>query len=543
MSYSCDGPPFSTLMHIPVQHHPHKRQLNRSGCSNYGPNRGEVQMNPPIGGTFNVVGLMNEHSVAIGETTFGGNMTLKGTGKLTYYDVMELALQTSKSAREMILTMDSLIREYGYGGTPGKGVGGGWGTGESFTIADTYEVWHMELIGKGKYDKGAVWVAQRLPKGYVGGHANQARITTFPLNDPHNCKYSHDVIDFAVSVGLYPADAPKEQFSFADAYDPVTFTGARKCDARVWSFFSQVAEPGFEKRYENYVLGKNLTDRMPLFVKAAKKVSVTDFFGYMRNHYEDTALDDRQDVGAGPFHSVFRNSPSQWQSGGHKYINERPVGVPYASTHYIAQLRGWLPSEIGGVNWFSVDDATFSVHAPFRGSATRVPWAYSYGNGAADKMSFDSAFWVFNMVANFAYYRYSEVAPLVAKKIKDYEASFVETIAKEDKIALDMWKTNKSGAVELLTSAAEQRGNDLIKDWLAFYQSLFIDFRDGDVPTGVKPGYSQDWYNRIAEETGDKYKVPDGQDSLLNEQKLCVMSKMGGSACRIFDTSAFEAVI
>lgn len=203
---------------------------------------------------------------------------------------------------------------------------------------------------------------------------------------------------------------------------------------------------------------------MPLFVKATRKVGVSDFFAHMRNHYENTALDDRQDVGAGPFHSVFRNSPSSWRSGGHQYINERPVGVPYASTHYVAQLRGWLPKEIGGINWLSVDDATFSVHVPFRGSSTRVPWAYKYGNGAADKMSFESAFWVFNMVANFAYYRYSEVAPLVTRSVSDYETRFMAAVAREDQKALEMWKTNRSGALEFLSGAAEQRGNDLVKD-------------------------------------------------------------------------------
>lgn len=167
----------------------------------------------------------------------------------------------------------------------------------------------------------------------------------------------------------------------------------------------------------------------------------------MRNHYEGTALDSRQDVGAGPFHSVFRNPPSMWQSGGHEYVNERHVGVPYAAMHYTAQLRAWLPKPIGGINWFSVDDSSFSVHAPFHGCTTRLPWAFSHKNGGAHSFSFDSAFWVFNMVANFAYYRYDRVAPLVTEKIHDYEERFVEAVAKEDAQALGWWGKNRTAAI------------------------------------------------------------------------------------------------
>jgi dipeptidase len=405
MSYSCDGPSFAALTHYPAQAPHSKRQLKRQGCAEEGPSRGEIEEEKE---TYNTVGLTNEHAVAVGETTFGGVHFLRGTGNLSYYDVMELALQSSKTAQEMIANIDRLVTTYGYGGTLNVTDPGGWGTGESFTIADTKEVWHMELIGKGNWSKGAVWVAMRVPDGYIGGHANQARITTFPRDDPKNCLYSDDVVSFAVKAGLYPASGSEDEFSFADAYDPVTWSGARFCDARVWSFFSQVAEPGFEKRYEDYVTGKDLSNRMPLFVKAARKVSVTDFFGYMRNHYENTVLAD-QDISAGPMHSEFRVSPSHWTSSNRTYVNERHVGVPYASTHYIAQLRGWLPAPIGALNWFSVDDATFSVHEPFHACSTRVPVSYTSAAGSADRFSFKSAFWVFNMVANFAYYRYEQV--------------------------------------------------------------------------------------------------------------------------------------
>jgi dipeptidase len=92
-----------------------------------------------------------------------------------------------------------------------------------------------------------VWVAQKLPDGYVCAHANQARIQTFPHNDPDNCIFAPDVVQFARKKGLYKG-AKDEDFSFSDTFDPVTFGGARFCEARVYSFFSAVA-PEIKVRY------------------------------------------------------------------------------------------------------------------------------------------------------------------------------------------------------------------------------------------------------------------------------------------------------
>ncbi len=272
-------------------------------------------------------------------------------------------------------------------------------------------------------------------------------------------------------------------------------------------------------------------------------------------------------MGAGGLHGPFRNGPTTWHAHGQTYINERHVGVPVAATHYVAQLRGWLPKPIGALNWFSVDDASFSAHAPFHACATRVPRAYSNAAGSADAFSFESAFWVFNMVANFAYYRHTQVAPIVLAKVHEYERRFLEAVRTrrarappraayaalrglqlgramphcpcarvttclacaqveaDDQRALALWPTDPSAAVELLTASAEARGNGLVKDWLGLYQRLFMDFRDGQVPRGVRAGYAQDWYDRIASETGDKYLVPAHARSEADERKLAILHR------------------
>jgi dipeptidase len=237
---------------------------------------------PEAAETYNVVGNVNEHGLVITESTFGGLLEMECTGRdgiVDYGSLIWITLQRSRTAREAISTMAQLVTDYGYAST-----------GESFSIADQNELWHMELIGKGRKEKGAVWVARKVPDGYVSGHANQARITTFPLNDPENCLYSPDVISFARKYDLY--EGADEDFSFSDIYDPVTFEGARFCEARVWSFFSTIMGQEWSDQYLDYAQGYNLTNRMPLFVKPAAKLSPQDVMQSMRSHYEGTALDN-----------------------------------------------------------------------------------------------------------------------------------------------------------------------------------------------------------------------------------------------------------
>jgi dipeptidase len=281
---------------------------------------------PEANHTFNVIGNINEHGLIIGETTFGGNHTLDGHGSsaiMDYGSLIWVTLQRAKTAREAIHMMDALCQEYGYESD-----------GESFSVADQNEVWLMELIGKGK-EKGAVWVASRVPEGFVGSTANQARTRQFVQTDPDNVLFAKDVVTFAQSKGLYPKDAPAADFSFCDAYDPLTFTGARLAEARVWNLFRQIGGAEAMDPYLDYAQGTNLTNRMPLFVKAAKKLSVNDTMWNMRTHFENTWFDNegvvRADVGAGPGNSPYRWRPLTWKIDGDTYVNERTIGVQQVS--------------------------------------------------------------------------------------------------------------------------------------------------------------------------------------------------------------------
>ena len=391
-------------------------------CYDRGTNapRGSVPQPPH---TYQVVGYINEFQVALGETTFGGREELMDpTGIVDYGSLMFIALERSKTAREAIKVMADLVEEYGYGSD-----------GESFSISDANEVWYMEIMPKGytpkvskagdtiNADRGAVWVAVRIPDGYVSGHANAARITTIPLrdgktsitdkdwkklyNEQVEVIYKHDVIEFARRKGYF--SGKDKDFDFSAAYAPVDFSAARVCDLRVWTMFNKVCD-GMDE-YWDYVTGKDLTHRMPLYVKPNRKISLSDMMSFQRDHFQGTELDKTQDIGGGPFGSPFRFNPLYWEYDGKPYLNERSIEVVQTGFSFIAQSRNWLPNPIGGIIWFGVDDTNSTVYTPFYCSITEVPIEYRVGNGDMLTYSDNAAFWVFNRLAHFKYLYYNRV--------------------------------------------------------------------------------------------------------------------------------------
>jgi dipeptidase len=343
--------------------------------------------------TYDVIGNMNEHQLTIGETTFGGVEALtKGQAGavMDYGNLIWTTLQRAKTVPEAITVMADLVARYGYASE-----------GESFTLADPREAWIMEMIGKGQGDKGAVWMAVRIPDGHVSAHANQARIPFVDMSKPDVsvARWSSDVVDFAISKKLYDP-AKGIPFAFSDVYDPLTFSGARNGEARVWSFFSKVTSiPGFEDEHLEYASGSRLSPRMPLSVPVKEKLRVHDIMMYMRDHYDNTALNMTSDIGSGAWAAKFRDRPLTWTFQGESYVNERTIGTQQTSWHFVANMRHWLPPHIGGVFWFGVDDASFSVHIPFY-SFAEVPPELKTGTGSISDVRLDSLFWLSDLVAN-----------------------------------------------------------------------------------------------------------------------------------------------
>jgi dipeptidase len=473
---------------------------------------------PQVRHTYSVVGNMNEYQVALGETTYGGRDELQHQSKaiVDYGSMMYLAMQRAKTAREAIQVMTGLVEKYGY-----------YSEGESISVSDKNEAWIFEIIGKGENELGAIWVARRIPDGYVCGHANQARITQFPLNDPENCIYSKDIITFARAKGWF--DGKDEEFSFADIYDPVTFSGARACEARVWAMFNHVnSNMG---QYEDYAMGNvtkgkwgYATNRMPLWIKPDRKVSVHDVMGFMRDHFEGTKMDMNHDIGAGPFDCPYRWRPMYWTTDSVNYfVNERAVSTQQTGFVFVAQSRSWLPDPIGGIFWFGVDDTYSTVFNPMYCGILKVPHSYAEGNGSMVEYSPTSAFWTFNFVANWAYTRYSYMIKDIQKVQSELELRYIDETAKIDKEALALYKTDKNQARTYLTNYSVKTGDGTVARWKKLGEYLLVKYIDGNIKkekdgkfetngTGQavmpsQPGYPKWWLNEIIREKGDVVKA------------------------------------
>ena len=490
--------------------------------------------------TYSVIQFMNEHQVSIGETTWGGldSLSRQPDAILDYGSLMRIGLHRSKTAREMIRVITELVRQYGYASS-----------GESFSISDANEAWIMEIIGKGKYEKGAVWVARLIPDGYVSGHANQARITTFPFqksNDWTDRKqtvyHSGDVISFAKAHGFYKGN--DTTFSFSDVYNPLNFGGARFCDARIWSFFRKVNQSikddlalteyargrlFRESRFEDESPNPNsfVTNRLPLWIKPDTLVTLKFVMDAMRDHFEDTPLDMRYDFGAGPYQLPYRWRPMEFTIDSVMYCNERAIATQQTGYSFVAQSRNWLPDPIGGIYWFGVDDADGSVYAPMYCGMTEIPKSYALGNGSMIEWSESSAYWTFSQVNNWCYSRYNLIHPEIEKYQMELENRFIYETALVDAKALVLYKKEHAKGCDYVTDFSVYTGNLLVSRWKAFYQYLFMKYIDGNVKQssghrildngngkGVpkkpsQPGYGKDWERRMIENTGEKFKVLD----------------------------------
>jgi dipeptidase len=493
--------------------------------------------------TYNVVGNMNEHQVSIGETTYGGRPELatQAGAVMDYGSLMYIALQRAKTAREAMIVITELMNEYGYASS-----------GESFSIADKDEAWIYEMIGKGEGQKGAVWVALKVPDGYVCAHANQARITTFPVKDKKKavkfskrdmlmdpaveCFYSDDVISFAREKGWF--SGKDEEFSFSDVYAPVDFGGARFCEVRVWSFFKSVKKDMSE--YLDYASGiiehhdafpdgtanpnGYATNRMPLWVKPDRPVEIHEMMNYMRDHLEGTELDMSADLGAGPWGNPYRWRPLTFTIDSVTYCNERATATQQTGFWFVAQSRSWLPDPIGGIFWFGVDDANSSLLMPMYASITRAPEKMAQGYGSMMEFVDDAAFWVFNQISNLSYTRYSYIHPDISKKQQQEEINFINKIPEIDKEAVELYGKDPKRAVAFLTEYSVKAGNETVMDWKKFYGYLFTRYMDGNIKTAQEvpegyiyyspkveqPGYPEWFLRMIVEQTGDKLKVIGG---------------------------------
>lgn len=504
---------YGTLKYLPAADYPEGAMLRVTDWDS-GKYLGEI---PQVRHTYSVIGNMNEHQLAIGETTYGGREYIDSTAIMDYGSLIYIALQRCRTAREAIRTIDELMQRYGYASE-----------GESFTISDPDEIWIMEIMGKNpklnkkgvNVNKGAVWVARRIPDGYISGHANQARITTIDFNDPENCLYAKDVISQAREQGIF--DGKDAEFSFSDVYNPLDFGAARGCEARVWSFFNRFAE-GMDG-YLDYAMGYNLTNRMPLYVRPSHRISQKELADMMRDHYEGTPMDMTADIGAGGSRSPYRWRPMEFEYDGHSYVNERAIATQQTGWWFVAQSRKDNPA--GGVFWFGVDDAATSPLMPFYCKSNSVPECLSEDNGSMLEYSETSMFWAVSRIAQFAYLRYDKIGAEVREIIDEYERDRMREVLEMDARAAGI------GSPEALTAALSEfsrKGAErTFSKWKDLDKYLLVKYIDGNIKRQnadgsfkdngfdkripdypIQEDYSEKWKENVVRDHGDVLRIPD----------------------------------
>ncbi len=496
ITYSCDGEFLPHLRYTPAADHGPDEYLEFRDA------RGKIHRVKQPPHTWAVVGLMNEHQVSFGETTFDGRPELQNPdGALHYWTLMNLTLQRARTAREAIDIIAGLVEEAGYAST-----------GESFSIADPREAWYMEIIGTGPGGHGAVWVALRVPDGYISAHANRSRIGTFPLDDPDNCLYSPNVISFAVEKGYYDTTSGRP-FRFNEAYDVVTPAKLRYTASRVWSIFRRCA-PSLDLP-PDFCRGVEGAEPYPLFIRPDKKLSVRDVMALMRDHYEGTPFDMTRGVDAGPFGTPNRWRPITWQVDSVEYAWERPISTQQTAYSFVSQARSWLPDPIGGVFWYGLDDTYTTCYVPLYCGINKIP--ASFATGDMRHFSWNSAWWVFNFVANFANIKYSYMVKDILKVRQELEDDFFLWQPAVEKAAMTLMKDDPEGAVAFLTSYSVSHGEAVVERWRELAYDLVRKYNDGYVQDEKgyprSKGYPEEWLRYVLQLRGDHFRLPVWKDN------------------------------
>ena len=489
---------------------------------------------PEASETYNVIGNINEWQVTIGETTYGGREEMVDTtGLIDYGSLIYITLQRSRSAREAIAVMTSLVEKYGYNSE-----------GETFTICDPNEAWILEMMGTGS-DKAlvakqklnrVVWVAQRIPDDAICGHANQSRIGRFFSGKKINAKgvyptaknqqadlyYSKDVVRYARLMGWY--EGSDADFSWKWAYAAPDFGGRRYCDARVWSFFRHF-DNGFD-RYLPWALGEDPNaEDMPLWIKPNRKVSVQDIEECMRDHYEGTALAlDSTTIGGGIWQMPYRPTPLSFEVDGKQYFNERPTSTQQTGFTYVSQMRSWLPRQVGGILWFGNDDGNMVAYTPIYCGNTVQPECYNTPGADAVTFSDKNAYWVCNWVSNMVYPRYSQLFPSLKAVRDSLEQSYFSNQAAVEQKAKALCEQSEAEAVKFLNNYSNEKAQQMLARWKQLATYLIVKFNDMIIKpeadgkftrtkTGLgarpaRPGYPAPYARHYVKQTGKKYAVP-----------------------------------
>ena len=409
---------------------------------------GEIPQLPFTYGYINTAyPCMNDHQLAIGESTFGGRSALQSDeGLIDCQRLCKLMLERCTTARQAISVAGELTKKYGWNDA-----------GECLTIADKHEVWHFEIVGSGKGKTGAIWVAQRVPDDHISVNANASTIKHINLDDPDHFMASENIFDMALDSGWCTS---KEDFRFCYAYAPHSRTSlaARR---REWRVFDLVAPSlHLDPNAENY----------PFSVKPDEPVTMEKLVSIFKDYYEGTPFNFVKDITvtddsgktvlsplANPFmpydmNKVFRIN------GGWGWLGERTIARWYTMYATIIQCREWLPDEIGGVVWLAQDNVATSIYIPVYCSVTDLPESYKTP-GRPNGYTTESAWWAFNRLGTITAQRWGDMRHDVDAVWNPMQKELFSNQAVIEEEALKLYKKKPEKAVEFLTAYSMKWGD------------------------------------------------------------------------------------
>ena len=403
---------------------------------------------PQIAETFGYLNpayaAMNEHQVAIGESTFTGREELKSdAGWIDCETLTRLMLERAATAREAIRIGGALLEEHGW-----------IDEGEALTIADPEEVWLMEIVGPGEGKVGAVWAAQRIPDDHVSVIANAARIAELDLENPDLFMASDNVVSLAEELGYWSAGSGTP-FRFYEAYNPqgrFSYGSTR----REWRVLDLLA-PSLELHANANVF--------PVSIKPERPVGPETIMELFRDTYEETDYDTvkqftvTDDEGktvksplANPFMPYDMNKMLDI-NGGWGWRGERHIARWYCMYVTVTQSRSWLPAPVGGIVWFGYGNPAMTTYVPLYAGITDLPESYET-DGRSTGFSRQVAWWAFNRAATIAQHRWGEMRNDVAEIRDPLQEKFFARQAEVDETATAMLEEDPRQARAYLTEVS-----------------------------------------------------------------------------------------
>lgn len=402
---------------------------------------------------------MNQHQLGIGESTFGGRECLQSdAGLIDCQRLCQLMLERCKTAREAIKIGGTLCEQYGWNDY-----------GECLTIADTEEVWHFEIVGPGKGNIGAIWVAQRVPDDHVSCNNNASRIMEINLENPDFFMASENIFQMAQDSNWWNPE--KEAFRFAYAYAPESRTSLAS-RRRTWRIFDLLAPSlKLDPNAENY----------PFSIKPDTLVSMEKLVSIFKDYYQGTPYDMRRNITttnengntiisplANPFmpydqldlHNVSGGWYSTSDNGNITFLGERTIARWYTMYATILQSRGWLPDEVGGIAWLAMDNVASSIYIPVYCSVTDLPQTYKTP-GRPNGYTLQSAWWVFNRLGTLAAQRWGDMHKDIDSVWQPWQKELFDNQKNIDNMAKNI-KSEKRRK-EFLTQYSNDWGNKVVR--------------------------------------------------------------------------------